>query len=57
MIWRFLRKYVWIFVLTLLFSMLNTVFQSLTPQVVRYTVDSVLGGEPFPEALTRFVPE
>ena len=57
LIWRFLRRYLWIFAFTLLFSMLNTVLNSLTTQVVRYTVDSVLGGEPFPDLLLRVVPE
>ena len=53
MIWRFLRPYFWIFLLTLVFSMGNTVFSSLTPQVVRVAVDSILGGEPLPAGDTR----
>ena len=48
LVWRFLKPHVWIFALALLFSMLNTVFSSLTPQVVRTAVDCILGGEPFP---------
>ena len=56
LIWRFLRPYAWIFALTLLFSVCNTVLGSLTPQVVRVAVDCVLGGEPFPEVVTLLVP-
>lgn len=56
LIWRFLRPYVWIFALTLAFSMGNTVFTSLTPQVVRVAVDSILGGEPLPRAVTALAP-
>ena len=56
LIWRFLRPYAWIFALTLLFSVCNTVLGSLTPQVVRVAVDCVLGGEPFPEVVTLLAP-
>ena len=56
LIWRFLRPHVGIFALTLAFSMGNTVFSSLTPQVVRVAVDSILGGEPFPKAVTALAP-
>ena len=56
LIWRFLRPYLWLFALTLAFSMGNTVFSSLTPQVVRVAVDSILGGEPFPKAVTALAP-
>ena len=57
LIWRFVRPYLWIFALTLVFSMGNTVFSSLTPQVVRVAVDSILGGEPFPKVVTALAPE
>lgn len=57
LVWRFLRRHLWIFGAALLCSMGNTVLNSLTPQVVRYTVDSVLGGEPFPDLLLQIVPE
>lgn len=57
LIWRFLRPHLWIFALTLVFSMGNTVLGSLTPQVVRVAVDSILGGEPFPKVVTALVPE
>ena len=56
LIWRFVRPYLWIFALTLVFSMGNTVFSSLTPQVVRVAVDSILGGEPFPKVVTALAP-
>ena len=56
LIWRFLRPYLWIFALTLVFSMGNTVLGSLTPQVVRVAVDSILGGEEFPKAVQALAP-
>ena len=51
-----MRPYLWIFALTLVFSMGNTVLGSLTPQVVRVAVDSILGGEPFPKVVTALAP-
>ena len=56
LIWRFLRPCLWIFALTLACSMGNTVFSSLTPQVVRVAVDAILGGEPFPAVVTALAP-
>ena len=56
LIWRFLRPYLWIFALTLVFSMGNTVLGSLTPQVVRVAVDSILGGKEFPKAVQALAP-
>ena len=56
LIGRFLRPYLWIFALTLAFSMGNTVLSSLTPQVVRVAVDSILGGEPMPRVVTALAP-
>lgn len=47
LIWRFLRLSVWLFVSALLFSMLNTAFNAVLPQMIRITVDSTLGGAPF----------
>lgn len=41
---RFLKGNLHMFVLVFVFSMLNTVFNSLTPQIVRITVDTVIGG-------------
>ena len=56
LIWRFLRPYLWIFALTLAFSVGNTALGLLTPQVVRVAVDSILGGEPFPAAVQALAP-
>ena len=56
LVWRFVRPYLWIFALTLICSMGNTVLGSLTPQVVRVAVDCVLGSEPFPGAVTATAP-
>lgn len=44
-IFRFLRGSLHLFVLTLTFSMLFTVCNALTPQIIRYTVDHILTGE------------
>ena len=35
----------------------NTVLGSLTPQVVRVAVDSILGGEDFPNIVKKFAPD
>lgn len=45
---QFLKPVLPFFAAALVFSMLNTVFNSLTPQVVKMTVDSILGEEPLP---------
>lgn len=53
-IWRFLKGVIPLFLLSLLCSMLNTLFTALTPQIIRAAVDSVIGAQPFdglPEAL------
>ena len=47
MILRFLKGSYLYFVLAIVTSMLYTVFNSLTPQVIRAMVDSVIGEEPF----------
>lgn len=47
LIWCFLRGSVWLFAAALAFSMLNTVLNAVTPQIIRTTVDSVIGGAPF----------
>ena len=46
LIWRFLRPSVGLFIAALVFSMLNTVFNAITPQIIRLTVDSILGDAP-----------
>ena len=47
MIFRFLKGSYRYFLLAVMFSMLYTVFNSLTPQVIRAMVDSIIGTEPF----------
>ena len=42
-VFRFVRKNLWLFGLGLLCSVLNTAFNSLTPQIIRMTVVSVIG--------------
>ena len=56
LIGRFVRPYLWLFALTLACSMANTMLGALTPQVVRVAVDSILGGEAFPRAVTALAP-
>lgn len=46
-IWRFLRPAAPLFLLSLLCSMLNTLFTALTPQIIRSAVDSIIGSQPF----------
>lgn len=43
---HFLRGSLRMFLVALVFSMLNTAFNALTPMIIRTTVDSVIGGEP-----------
>lgn len=57
LIWRYLRPVVMFFVVALGSSCLSNVFHALTPQIIRITVDSVLGEEAaeLPKVLTRWV--
>ena len=48
-VFRFVRKNLWLFGLGLLCSVLNTAFNSLTPQIIRMTVDSVIGSSELPD--------
>lgn len=57
LILRFLKGNTHFFVLALLFSMLNTVLNALIPQVIRVTVDSVIGTSPIPSFLGNILPE
>ena len=54
---HFLRGSLHMFLIALVFSMLNTAFNALTPMIIRTTVDSVIGGEPYalPDWLIRFL--
>lgn len=45
LICRFLRPVLWAFALGLLFSLFSQIFNAIIPQIVRVTVDSVLGAE------------
>ena len=44
--YRFLKGSMALFVSAAVFSMLNTAFGTLTPQIIRTTVDSIIGTEP-----------
>ncbi len=59
MILRFLRGNVHLFVGALIFSMLNTLFGAATPQIIRVTVDSIIGGDAaaLPGVLREWLPE
>lgn len=54
MIWLFFKKNVWLFVLGLICSFVNTAFNMMTPQVIRMTVDSVIGAHKLPDWLMEF---
>lgn len=57
MIWKYLRPVAWMFAAALLLACLSMVFHALTPQIIKITVDSVLGQEPadIPAFLTRWI--
>lgn len=57
LIWRYLRPVVMFFAVALGSSCLSNVFHALTPQIIRITVDSVLGEEAveLPKVLTRWI--
>lgn len=54
LILRFLKGNKRFFVLALIFSMANTILNSMIPQVIRTSVDSILGKEPLPGLLRPF---
>ncbi len=58
LIWRFLKGSVGTFIAALVFAMLNTALNALTPQIIRVTVDSVFSGksDSVPGWLLRFFP-
>ena len=45
LIWRYLRGVVKFFILAVLFACLSMAFNALTPQIIKLTVDSILGSE------------
>lgn len=47
MIRHFLRESRYLFAAALLFSMLNTALNAVTPQIIRVSVDSLIGGQAF----------
>ncbi len=59
LIFRFVRPCLTLFILALVCSALNTVFQSLIPQVVRIGVDGILGGDisKIPDWVLHMIPE
>lgn len=58
LIHRFLRGSLHHFLLAIFFACLGMVFNALTPQIIRITVDSILGGEPLelPGSLQAYIP-
>ncbi len=46
LVWRFLRGCVWLFLGGLVCACLDTACHAVTPQIIRVTVDSILGTEP-----------
>ncbi len=46
LVWRFLRPCVWLFAGGLLSAFADTACHALTPQIIRVTVDSILGDKP-----------
>lgn len=59
LVFRFIRPCIPLFILALLCSALNTVFQSMIPQVVRIGVDGVLGKDisKIPDFVLHMIPE
>ena len=57
LIWRYLRPVVWHFVAALTCACLAMVFNALTPQIIRITVDSVLGTQDpdLPQFMLRYI--
>lgn len=52
-VFRFVRGNLWLFGLGLLCSMLNTAFNAMTPQIIRMTVDSIVGEGSLPGWVER----
>ena len=46
LIWKYLGPVIWFFVVALSCACLANVFHALTPQIIKITVDSILGTEP-----------
>ncbi len=56
---RFLKGIRYLFVLSLLFAMLQTALNAMTPQIIRFTVDTIIGGnkEEAPQWLLELIPQ
>lgn len=46
LVWRYLKGSIGIFAFALIFAMLSTSFNAITPQIIRIAVDSVIGNQP-----------
>lgn len=59
MMFRFLKGIRYLFVLSLLFAMIQTALNAMTPQIIRFTVDTVIGGnsENIPQWLQEILPQ
>ncbi len=59
MILRFLKGIRYLFVLSVVLAMVQTALNALTPQIIRYTVDSIIGGSEsnLPDWLERLIPK
>ena len=44
-VWVLLRKFTWLFVAAVVFSLLNTFFNTMLPQIFRFAVDAVIGNQ------------
>lgn len=44
-VWGLLKPYVWLLIVSVVFSIVNTFFNSMLPQVFRYAVDVVIGND------------
>ena len=58
LIWKYLKPVVWMFAVALFCACMAMVFNALTPQIIKITVDSILGTrEPeLPKLLCRWLP-
>ncbi len=56
---RFLKGIRYLFVLSLLFAMLQTALNAMTPQIIRFTVDTIIGGnkEEAPQWVLELIPQ
>ena len=58
LVWRYLKPVIWFFAAALSCACLAMVFNALTPQIIKLTVDSLLSQDPeaLPELLERWLP-